>query len=62
MAERVTAPAKLLTLVKMIDEFPDVPATRTRLVGVADIPKPTRLTTTLTMWETEPEVPVTVTM
>jgi hypothetical protein len=59
---RFTVPRKEPRLVNRTDELADEPAANTIEDGFAAMPKSTTLTVTLKLLETEPLVPVTVTL
>jgi len=62
VAVRLTIPLKGPTLVKVIVEIPEEPATTDKDRGFAEIVKSTTLMDRLTEWTSEPRVPVTVTV
>ncbi len=59
---KLMLPEKPPRLVKMMEEVEEEPAARSRDDGLALIVKSTMLTVTVTEWETEPLIPVTVTV
>jgi len=64
---RVTLPEKPLRLVRVIVEFPDDPWTMLKVVGLEEMLKSgvagaATVTGTTTEWESDPLVPVTVTV
>ncbi len=64
VAARLTLPEKPLRLVRVIVEFPANPCTMLKVVGLEDMLKsgPTTVTATVAEWESDPLVPVTVTV
>ena len=60
MADKLTVPAKLLTLLNVKVVFAGVPTTEVSVFGWDETEKPTSLTVTLTEWTTLPDVPVII--
>ncbi len=60
--KRFTVPLKPLTLFRTIVGVAEDPTRRTEVMVLLEMEKPTTLTFTVTMWVTDPLVPVIVTV